>query len=88
MKRYPAFNGQFKDLFLSLEVGAFVDDMEGLKKRLETTKPFPVTPWSDIKKIKVFNSPRSYPEALEEDYKDKFPDGYSFSGWFKWSQPV
>lgn len=40
--------------------------MDAFKKRLDTTKPFPVTPWSEAKKIKVVNSVRNYPEALDE----------------------
>lgn len=39
--KYPGFNGQFKSLTYSIEKGAFVEDLNGLRRLQEDTKPFP-----------------------------------------------
>jgi hypothetical protein len=43
LNKYPAFNGQIQNLVYSLKDGAFVDNLDGLLKKLEDTKPFPVS---------------------------------------------
>ena len=66
LNKYPAFNGLFKDIFLSLEEGAFIDDLKELNKKLDTLKPHPTSPWSDIKSFKIVDNKQEYPEVIDK----------------------
>lgn len=39
LNRYPAFNGQFRDVVYSIQNGAFVDNLEGLKTKIPGVVP-------------------------------------------------
>jgi len=41
LNRYPGFNGVFRNVVYSVSKGAFVNDLEGLKRVIADTEPLP-----------------------------------------------
>lgn len=90
----PGFNGQFDNLVLSIEEGAFIDNIDGIKALLKDNEPSPVTEWDRRVVTQVVPKMQSFvPEQGDKQEivvggkKDAFPEDYAISGWFKFEVP-
>jgi hypothetical protein len=87
---YPGFNGQFKDVFYSIEKGAFLDKISEAEARIKDL--LPSTKWGRMAVTIVLDDPKQFvpnegdkQEVPIGGVNDAFPDDYAISGWFRWA---
>lgn len=85
--KYPGFNGQLRNIKISLERGAFVDSLGDLNKKIGDD--IPKTAWDRrvietvVGKIEKFRPGIGKKEEKQVGGgKNSFPDDYAISGWF------
>ncbi|CAD8140693.1 unnamed protein product [Paramecium octaurelia] len=90
VKRYPAFNGLFTQVYFNTKVGAYIGSADAAKKFVNDFSPIP--------RIRVTNliSKPIVQDEVERQVTDKpieatveesnLPDEYGISGWFKWNE--